>query len=78
MSFGKYKLGELDNVSFGLLNTSLVVSKNGGSFCPQNWTIFGSRMGRKCRPKTPIGISYYSSSNQKLGFFALKIDNFWQ
>ena len=25
MSFGKYKLGELDKVSFGLLNTSLVV-----------------------------------------------------
>ena len=32
MSFGKYKWGELGKMSFGLLNTSLVVSKNGVFF----------------------------------------------
>ena len=41
MSFGKYKLGELDKVSFGLLNNE-----------------------------------HFISSNQKRGFFALKIGQF--
>ena len=49
VSFGMLKLGELGEVSFGILNTTVV-------------HISVPFMGKKCRPKTPISLSYYSSS----------------
>ena len=35
-----------------------------GFLPPKNEWISAPFMGKKCRPKTPIGIPYYSSSNQ--------------
>ena len=44
-----------------------------GYFCPSNVHNSAPFMGKKCRPKTPIGLSYYSSSNQNLDISALQM-----
>ena len=37
VSLGKYKLGELDKVSFGILKTTVVVKENVDISAPSKW-----------------------------------------